>query len=316
MRADEGEARWVRSIAGMKRRGKRKIPEKTYRSAESSVQILMCENPGADRPLTAQPPWPPHERNHQVVSSLFSHIQASHGKVSTFESPLIWSNTFEVNFRARWNVHTVYVTYMTGGGRGVRGATVTVRRQRPRRGASGRLNGADDKPWPGASCVRRRRRPTTRASTRKRCSEVARSSLPPTSAHVGHYTPFTRQGRSEVSMKQRQKSGGGVIGRSPRKPAGQRHRPVRFPHAKIIELGSPRWEASSLTAKPPRPPLSNVAATKCCITLTITGRTEYSPMRVIAVSNEQRRDARAGEARDTRKNPPTSGRFIHEMIWE
>ncbi|KAJ8866022.1 hypothetical protein PR048_033546 [Dryococelus australis] len=50
-------------------------------------------------------------------------------------------------------------------------------------------------------------------------------------------------------------------GGSPRKPADQRHRLARFPRAKIrelprpeIELASPRWEARSLTAKPPRHP--------------------------------------------------------------
>ncbi|KAJ8866885.1 hypothetical protein PR048_032747, partial [Dryococelus australis] len=46
-------------------------------------------------------------------------------------------------------------------------------------------------------------------------------------------------------------------GKTPRKPADQRHRPTRFPHAKIrrgpagIEPGSPWWEESRLTAQPP-----------------------------------------------------------------
>ncbi|KAJ8875099.1 hypothetical protein PR048_022990 [Dryococelus australis] len=44
----------------------------------------------------------------------------------------------------------------------------------------------------------------------------------------------------------------------PRKPADQRHRPRRFPLRGVtppgIEPGSPRWEASSLTAKPLLPP--------------------------------------------------------------
>ncbi|KAJ8887280.1 hypothetical protein PR048_013495 [Dryococelus australis] len=59
-------------------------------------------------------------------------------------------------------------------------------------------------------------------------------------------------------MQNECKSGGN--GRSPKKPADQRHRPTRFPHAKIrerpcraLKLGSPSLEASSLTAKPPRP---------------------------------------------------------------
>ncbi|KAJ8894218.1 hypothetical protein PR048_006830 [Dryococelus australis] len=48
-------------------------------------------------------------------------------------------------------------------------------------------------------------------------------------------------------------------GRSPRKPADQQHHPARFPCGSPgatqpgIERGSPRWEASNLTARPPRP---------------------------------------------------------------
>ncbi|KAJ8885965.1 hypothetical protein PR048_012171 [Dryococelus australis] len=55
----------------------------------------------------------------------------------------------------------------------------------------------------------------------------------------------------------RHNSGGGN-GRYPRKPADQRHRPTRFPHAKIRERPgrglNPWWEASRLTAQPPRSP--------------------------------------------------------------
>ncbi|KAJ8866139.1 hypothetical protein PR048_033663 [Dryococelus australis] len=53
----------------------------------------------------------------------------------------------------------------------------------------------------------------------------------------------------------------GGNGRSPRRPADQRHRPARFPLAKNpgvtrpgIKPGSLLWEASVLTAQPPRPP--------------------------------------------------------------
>ncbi|KAJ8872149.1 hypothetical protein PR048_025751 [Dryococelus australis] len=47
----------------------------------------------------------------------------------------------------------------------------------------------------------------------------------------------------------------GANGRSPRKLTGQRHRPARFPLAKIREgPGPPRREASRLTAEPPRHP--------------------------------------------------------------
>ncbi|KAJ8869934.1 hypothetical protein PR048_028945 [Dryococelus australis] len=48
-------------------------------------------------------------------------------------------------------------------------------------------------------------------------------------------------------------------GRYPRKPADQRHRPARFPLANLsgIELGSPWWEASSLTVHIPRPQEEN-----------------------------------------------------------
>ncbi|KAJ8883634.1 hypothetical protein PR048_015487 [Dryococelus australis] len=52
---------------------------------------------------------------------------------------------------------------------------------------------------------------------------------------------------------------GDGCGKSLRKPADQRHRPVRFPHAKIqerpppgIEPRSPRWELSSVTPTTPR----------------------------------------------------------------
>ncbi|KAJ8871519.1 hypothetical protein PR048_027841 [Dryococelus australis] len=52
----------------------------------------------------------------------------------------------------------------------------------------------------------------------------------------------------------------GGNGRSPRKPADQRHRPARFPYAKVgvtrpgIEPGRPWWEASILTPQPPVTP--------------------------------------------------------------
>ncbi|KAJ8872694.1 hypothetical protein PR048_026307 [Dryococelus australis] len=54
---------------------------------------------------------------------------------------------------------------------------------------------------------------------------------------------------------------GGGNGRSPRKPADQRHRPATIPTCENpvtrpgIKPGSPRWEASGLTARPPRPHL-------------------------------------------------------------
>ncbi|KAJ8894311.1 hypothetical protein PR048_006930 [Dryococelus australis] len=56
---------------------------------------------------------------------------------------------------------------------------------------------------------------------------------------------------------------GGGNGRSPGKPADQRYRPARFPHLVTqpgIEPGSPWWEASGLTARPPRSPSCNEAS--------------------------------------------------------
>ncbi|KAJ8898468.1 hypothetical protein PR048_003828 [Dryococelus australis] len=50
LRADEGEARLVWSSAGLKGRGKRKIPEKTRRPAASSGTIPTSGNPGDPRP--------------------------------------------------------------------------------------------------------------------------------------------------------------------------------------------------------------------------------------------------------------------------
>ncbi|KAJ8894521.1 hypothetical protein PR048_007178 [Dryococelus australis] len=54
--------------------------------------------------------------------------------------------------------------------------------------------------------------------------------------------------------------GGRGNGRSPRRPANQRNRPARCPHAGVrwvtrpgIEPGSPWWGAGELTAQPPRP---------------------------------------------------------------
>ncbi|KAJ8891859.1 hypothetical protein PR048_004414 [Dryococelus australis] len=59
----------------------------------------------------------------------------------------------------------------------------------------------------------------------------------------------------EVIMEQRRNERGGH-GRSPRKPADQRHRPARKSGVirPGIEHGSPWWEASRLTAQPPWPP--------------------------------------------------------------
>ncbi|KAJ8879235.1 hypothetical protein PR048_019841 [Dryococelus australis] len=66
----------------------------------------------------------------------------------------------------------------------------------------------------------------------------------------------------ESSLKYRMKRGdygavpkckGRENGRSPRKPANQRHRPARLPHATPLGIeASLPWEASSLTTTPPR----------------------------------------------------------------
>ncbi|KAJ8884346.1 hypothetical protein PR048_016203 [Dryococelus australis] len=82
--------------------------------------------------------------------------------------------------------------------------------------------------------------------------------------------------RSEYGAAPERKSAGN--GRSPRKPADQRHRPARLPHAKVqgvtppgIESGSPRWGMSSLTTTPPRPLLDLLSHTtivhRCDVTV-------------------------------------------------
>ncbi|KAJ8870979.1 hypothetical protein PR048_027281 [Dryococelus australis] len=77
-----------------------------------------------------------------------------------------------------------------------------------------------------------------------------------------------------------------------RPAASQRHRPERFPHAKIretrpgIEPSSPWWEESRLTAQPPQP--------------------LFTSHRRVTGWNE-----RAGKTGDTRENPPTSGIVRH-----
>ncbi|KAJ8874090.1 hypothetical protein PR048_024931 [Dryococelus australis] len=79
-------------------------------------------------------------------------------------------------------------------------------------------------------------------------------------APLADVTEGSRRGvkRGEYGAVPECKDGGN--GRSPRKPADQRYRPARFPRARNpgatapgIERGSPRWEASSLTTRPPRP---------------------------------------------------------------
>ncbi|KAJ8870847.1 hypothetical protein PR048_027148 [Dryococelus australis] len=76
--------------------------------------------------------------------------------------------------------------------------------------------------------------------------------------------------RSEISVEQRRNARGGGNGRSPRKPANQRHRPARFPRAKIwgIEPCSPWREASNLTTSHQEPTrrMNNLDITACIMT--------------------------------------------------
>ncbi|KAJ8878746.1 hypothetical protein PR048_019332 [Dryococelus australis] len=65
---------------------------------------------------------------------------------------------------------------------------------------------------------------------------------------------------TEVSMEQFRNEVTGGGGEIPGKPADQRHRPARFP-----QTDSPWWEASRLTAQPPRP--RRVEATDICMLL-------------------------------------------------
>ncbi|KAJ8888577.1 hypothetical protein PR048_008069 [Dryococelus australis] len=84
---------------------------------------------------------------------------------------------------------------------------------------------------------------------------------PPTSGIIRHNSHMRKSGSEPVGNRTRfTYSRRGGNGRSARKPADQRHRPARFPLAKIrgatlsgIEPGLPWWETSSLTAQPPRP---------------------------------------------------------------
>ncbi|KAJ8882964.1 hypothetical protein PR048_014803 [Dryococelus australis] len=48
LRADEGEARWIWSNAGIEERGRRDNSEKTRQTAASSGTIPTCENPGTE----------------------------------------------------------------------------------------------------------------------------------------------------------------------------------------------------------------------------------------------------------------------------
>ncbi|KAJ8878814.1 hypothetical protein PR048_019400 [Dryococelus australis] len=61
--------------------------------------------------------------------------------------------------------------------------------------------------------------------------------------------------RRAPQQAEKKNEGAGGNGRSPRKPADQRHRPARFPPMTRpgIEAGLPWWAASVLTALPPRP---------------------------------------------------------------
>ncbi|KAJ8884798.1 hypothetical protein PR048_010994 [Dryococelus australis] len=90
-------------------------------------------------------------------------------------------------------------------------------------------------------------------------SSERKAEFPEFTIIASHLRPPRSNGGYKYVVDRTRNTGGGN-GRSPIKPADQRHRPARFPYAKIplpghsrqgIEPGLPWWEASRLTAQPP-----------------------------------------------------------------
>ncbi|KAJ8873304.1 hypothetical protein PR048_026938 [Dryococelus australis] len=113
------------------------------------------------------------------------------------------------------------------------------------------------------------------------------------------------QNAAFVSMEQRRDIGAWEAGYTRENPFDQRHRLARFPHAKnqkrprrVIEPGTLRQEASSLTTALSRPP-------------SVGGGSSES-MRVIEVRMERNRNLGAGEAGDPREGPLTNGIVRHD----
>ncbi|KAJ8876142.1 hypothetical protein PR048_024051 [Dryococelus australis] len=107
----------------------------------------------------------------------------------------------------------------------------------------------------------------TKNTWRWACPAVVNRLLESTSGNMNKVETFqldsNSNGMRKVSMVRYQNAWteGRGDGRYSRKPPYQRHHPTRFLLAKIrirprpgVEPGSPWWEASSLTAVPPRPP--------------------------------------------------------------
>ncbi|KAJ8871821.1 hypothetical protein PR048_028161 [Dryococelus australis] len=289
LRADEGEMRREWISAGMQGRGKREIPEKALRPTALSDMIPICENSRVEEVWVAL--------NNEVlradVGEARVDFKSAHFTENRLCLPFLWRNPLlptkegelPENRKEPWRGGVPVMR-----NRDSRNLLVE-RDSSPRREREGKEEGkaGDEYLDTGQSSNRElgeewiagrktslpyersKRSPRSYSSEdafltaeipTKVVSQFAGRVLsrPLLTSQLGGESARGRPMRViDLNMERRRNEEAGENGRSPRKPAEQRHRPVRFPLAKIrrpgrvlspVRLGG----TSRLTAQPPWPP--------------------------------------------------------------